>query len=95
MRSMFFFLRQISRNSKKVDFLQNFEILFPGSGPSIVTKIFFPDALWASPYNESRNLTPTPENLAKVGCKVFGRWSPSGGLGQYCRGRFKTGKGVP
>jgi len=33
---------------------------------------FFPDGPWASPYNERKNLAPTPENLAKMGFKFLG-----------------------
>jgi len=48
-----------------------------------------------SPYNESKNLAPTPENLAKMRCKIFlGGGAPPGAWGKYCMGRLKTGKGV-
>jgi len=66
--------------TKKVDFPRNFEIQFPVSGPRFSYQNFFPHGPWASPYNESKNLAPTPENLAKMGCKFFWGWSPSGGL---------------
>ena len=55
----------------KIDFPQNFEILIPGSGPRYSHQNFFHDAL-GSPYNESKKLAPTPDNLAKMGCKFFG-----------------------
>ena len=56
----------------KIDFPRNFEILFPGCGPSNSCQIFFPDGPWASPYNKRKNLAPTPENLAKMGVKFYG-----------------------
>ena len=56
----------------KIDFPRNFEILFPGSGPRYSCQNFFPDGPWASPYNERKNLAPTPENLAKMGFKFWG-----------------------
>ena len=56
----------------KIDFPRNFEILFPGSGPRYSYQKIFPDGPWESPYNESKNLAPTPENLAKMGCTFLG-----------------------
>ena len=78
----------------KIDFPRNFEILIPGSGPRYSYKNFFPDGPWASPYNERKNLAPTPENLAKMGVKFLGGGAISISWGQYCRGRLKSGKGV-
>jgi len=82
----------VTRN--KIDFPRNFEILFPGSRPRYSYKFFFPDGPWASPYNERKNLAPTPENLAKMGVKFFGGGAISISWGQYCKGRLKSGKGV-
>jgi len=56
----------------KIDFPRNFEILIPGSGPRYSHQNFFPDGPWGPPYNESKKLAPTPENLAKMGVKFFG-----------------------
>ena len=81
----------VTRN--KIDFPQNFEILFPGSGPRYSCQIFFPDGPWASRYNERKNLAPTPENLAKMD-KFFAGGAISISWGQYRRGRLKSGKGV-
>ena len=78
----------------KIDFPRNFEILFPGSGPRYSYKKFFPDGPWASPYNERKNLAPTPENLAKMGVKFLRGGAISISWGQYCRGRLNSRKGV-
>ena len=70
---VYFFSEQrfpVTRN--KIDFPRNSEILFPGSGPRYSYQIFFPNGLLASPYNERKNLAPTPENLAKMGVKFLG-----------------------
>ena len=64
---------------KKVDFPRNFEILYSEKWAK-VQLLFFPWRALGSPYNESKNLAPTPENLAKIGCKFFGGGAPRGNI---------------
>jgi len=59
-----------------------------------VAKNFFPDGPWPSPYNESKNLALTPENLAKMGVKFFGVEQFQLPGGNILGGRLKSGKGV-
>jgi len=39
---------------------------------------FFPDGPWRSPYNENKNLAPTPNNFGKMGCKCLEVEAPRG-----------------
>ena len=92
--SMFFSEQRFPVTRIKIDFPRNFEILIPGSGPRYSHQNFFPDAPWGSPYNASKKLAPTPENLAKMGVKFFGGGAISISWGQNFRGRLKSDKGV-
>ena len=87
--SIFFAGQRFPVTRKKIDFPRNFEIRFPVSGPRYSCPNFFSDGPWASPYNELKNLAPTPDNFAKMGCKFFGGGAISITWGQYCRGRLK------
>ena len=71
-----FLLRQISRNSNKNRFSEKFWNSISGKWAKVQLPIFFPDGPWASPYNERKNLAPTPENLAKMGCNFLGGEAP-------------------
>jgi len=77
---------------KKAIFCKISKFYFQKVGQGTVTKKFSLTGL-GCPRIMIAKIWPWPENLAKMWCKFWG-WSPSGGLGKYCRGRLKTGKGV-
>jgi len=85
-----FLLREISRNSKKVNFPRNVEILFPGSS---VTKNFSLTSL-GCPRIMKAKIWPRPLRIwRKCGAnfvQFFGGWSPSGGLGEILYGSLKN-----
>ena len=60
-----FFVNNDFHNSKKVDFLRNFKILYPGNGPRYSDHNFFPDGPWG-PRIMKAKICPDPENLAKI-----------------------------
>ena len=68
----FFWLDKISHNSKKNRFSAKFRNSISGKWAKVQLQNFFPNGPWASPYNERKNLAPTPENLAKMGFKFLG-----------------------
>ena len=90
----FFLPRQIFRNTNKNGFSAKFRNSISGKWAKVQLPNFFPDGPWASPYNERKNLAPTPENLAKMGVNFLGGGAISITWGQYCRGRYKSGNGV-
>jgi len=83
-----FYYKKFPVTRKKSIFCEISKVYFREVGQGTVTK-FFPDGPWASPYNDSKNLAPTPENLVKMGCKFFGGGAPRRAWGQYCNGRLK------
>ena len=78
---------------KKSIFREISKFYFREVDQGTVAKKIFPDGPWPSPYNERKNLAPTPENLAKMGVKFLGveQFQFHGAI---FRGRLKSGKVV-